>query len=128
MVSHFYGLTHQEVALRRDMLGLEGRKGRHPALDEAQDIALWNQWRALAAWIIGGGTGSVFAAQALNSPRIARWIMPNKYPAGLRIAACSMAVSSFISVWRSSVTHTTQADRQRSLSLTARQLREAGFR
>jgi len=48
MVSHFYGLTHQEVALRREMLGLEGRKGRHPALDEAQDIALWNQWQALA--------------------------------------------------------------------------------
>jgi len=47
MVGHFYGLTHQEVALRREMLGLEGRKGRHPALDEQQDIELWNQWQAL---------------------------------------------------------------------------------
>jgi len=28
MVSHFYGLTNQEVALRREMLGLTGRKGR----------------------------------------------------------------------------------------------------
>ena len=37
MVSRFYGLTHQEVALRRDILGLPKRKGRHPVLDEAQD-------------------------------------------------------------------------------------------
>jgi len=48
MVSHFYGLTHQEVALRREMLGLTGRKGRHPVLDEQQDIELWHQWQALA--------------------------------------------------------------------------------
>jgi len=32
MVSKFYGLTHQEVALRRDILGLPKRKGRHPVL------------------------------------------------------------------------------------------------
>ncbi|MGO3130351.1 MAG: DUF2857 domain-containing protein [Alcaligenes sp.] len=48
MVGRFYGLTHQEVALRRDILGLPKRKGRHPALDEQQDTALWEQWRALA--------------------------------------------------------------------------------
>jgi len=48
MVSHFYGLTNQEVALRREMLGLTGRKGRHPVLDEQQDIELWHQWKALA--------------------------------------------------------------------------------
>ncbi|MFW0887949.1 UNVERIFIED_CONTAM: DUF2857 domain-containing protein [Pseudomonas sp. JL1] len=44
MVSTFYGLTHQEVALRRDILGLPKRKGRHPALSEEQDILLWNRW------------------------------------------------------------------------------------
>jgi hypothetical protein len=38
MVSRFYGLTHQEVALRRGMLGLPKRKGRHPVLDEKQDV------------------------------------------------------------------------------------------
>ncbi len=37
MVSRFYGLTHQEVALRREILGLPKRKGRHPVLDENQD-------------------------------------------------------------------------------------------
>jgi len=47
MVGHFYGLTHQEVALRREMLGLTGRKGRHPVLEEKQDIELWHQWKAL---------------------------------------------------------------------------------
>jgi hypothetical protein len=45
MVSRFYGLTHQEVALRRDILGLPKRKGRHPVLDEAQDTALWKHGR-----------------------------------------------------------------------------------
>ncbi|MDR1969052.1 MAG: DUF2857 domain-containing protein [Burkholderiaceae bacterium] len=49
MVSQFHGLTHQEVALRRDVLGLPKRKGRHPVLDEAQDAALWKQWKARVA-------------------------------------------------------------------------------
>ena len=44
MVSHHFGLTHQEVALRRKVLGLPKRKGRYPALDDAQDAALWQQW------------------------------------------------------------------------------------
>ena len=46
MVSRFYGLTHQEVALRRDILGLPKRKGRHPVLDEAQETARWRHWKA----------------------------------------------------------------------------------
>ncbi|MGR4868239.1 DUF2857 domain-containing protein [Variovorax sp. LARHSF232] len=46
MVSRFHGLTHQEVALRRDILGLPKRKGRHPVLDEAEDAALWKHWKA----------------------------------------------------------------------------------
>ncbi|HDS1367588.1 TPA: DUF2857 domain-containing protein [Stenotrophomonas maltophilia] len=47
MVSRFYGLTHQEVALRREVLGLPKRKGRHPVLDEQQDTTLWRQWKAV---------------------------------------------------------------------------------
>ena len=46
MVSRYYGLTHQEVALRRDILGLPKRQGRHPVLDEAQDTTLWQHWKA----------------------------------------------------------------------------------
>jgi len=46
MVSRFYGLTHQEVALRRDILSLPKRKGRHPVLDEAQETVLWEHWKA----------------------------------------------------------------------------------
>jgi hypothetical protein len=49
MVSRFYGLTHQEIALRRDILGLPKRQGRHPVLDETQDTDLWKRWKALAA-------------------------------------------------------------------------------
>ena len=45
MVSKFYGLTHQEVALRRDILGLPKRKGRHPVLSEEQDRGLWERWK-----------------------------------------------------------------------------------
>lgn len=44
MVSKFYGLTHQEVALRRDVLGLPKRRGRHPVLSEEQDTLLWERW------------------------------------------------------------------------------------
>ncbi|MDV2451787.1 DUF2857 domain-containing protein [Xanthomonas hortorum] len=47
MVSRFYGLTHQEVALRREILGLPKRKGRHPVLDESQDTELWRRWKVL---------------------------------------------------------------------------------
>ena len=47
MVSRFYGLTHQEVALRRDVLGLPKRKGRHPVLSEQQDIELWRRWQVI---------------------------------------------------------------------------------
>ncbi|RMX06824.1 DUF2857 domain-containing protein [Pseudothauera nasutitermitis] len=46
MISKFFGLTHQEVALRRNILGLPKRRGRYPVLDEAQDVALWRQWQA----------------------------------------------------------------------------------
>lgn len=45
MVSKFFGLTHQEVALRRDILGLPKRKGRHRVLSEEQDVQLWEHWK-----------------------------------------------------------------------------------
>ena len=47
MMSLYHGLTHQEVATRRNILGLSKRKGRHPALDEAQDVELWERWKPL---------------------------------------------------------------------------------
>jgi hypothetical protein len=46
MVSEFFGLTHQEVALRRRMLNLRPRKGRWPVLTESQESTLWEQWRS----------------------------------------------------------------------------------
>jgi hypothetical protein len=45
MVAQFHGLTHQEIALRRGMLGLPKRKGRWPILSEAQEAELWERWR-----------------------------------------------------------------------------------
>src|SRR3546814_17616722 len=47
MVSRFYGLTHQEVALRREVLGLPKRKGRHTVLDEEPDKELWRRRKAV---------------------------------------------------------------------------------
>ena len=44
MVSEFHGLTHQEVALRREMLNMPQRKGRWPVLTEEQETGLWKQW------------------------------------------------------------------------------------
>lgn len=45
LVNRFYGITHQEVAVRREMLGLPKRKGRHPNLTEAQEAELWHHWQ-----------------------------------------------------------------------------------
>lgn len=45
MISKYFGLTHQEVALRRDILRLPKRKGRHPVLSEEQETVLWQQWK-----------------------------------------------------------------------------------
>jgi len=44
LISRFYGLNHQEIALRRDVIGLPKRKGRHPVLTEEQDSDLWLRW------------------------------------------------------------------------------------
>jgi hypothetical protein len=43
MVARFHGLTHQEIALRRNVLALPKRKGRRPVLTEEQDILLWHR-------------------------------------------------------------------------------------
>ncbi|HGX3311222.1 TPA: DUF2857 domain-containing protein [Pseudomonas aeruginosa] len=48
MVGKFHGLTHQDVARRRELLGLPKRRGRHRVLDEQQDADLWAQWKVLA--------------------------------------------------------------------------------
>jgi hypothetical protein len=45
MISKFFGLTHQEIALRRAVLDLPRRKGRYPVLSDEQDIALWSRWK-----------------------------------------------------------------------------------
>lgn len=47
MMSRYHGLPHQEVATRREVLGLPKRRGRHPTLDEAQDTELWRRWKPL---------------------------------------------------------------------------------
>lgn len=44
MVSDLYGLSHQEVALRRQILRLPERLGRWPTLSEEQDSTLWERW------------------------------------------------------------------------------------
>jgi hypothetical protein len=49
MVNMYHGLTHQEIALRRDVIGQPGRKGRHPTLTEAQEADLWRGWKSALA-------------------------------------------------------------------------------
>jgi hypothetical protein len=46
MVCKYHGLTHQEVALRREVLGLSRRKGRHATFSEAQETELWRAWNS----------------------------------------------------------------------------------
>ena len=49
MVSRYYGLTHQEIAVRREAIGQPGRKGRHPTLSEEQENQLWRAWKSAVA-------------------------------------------------------------------------------
>ncbi len=46
MVSEFFGLAHQEIALRRQVLKMPQRLGRWPVLSEQQDTTLWERWHA----------------------------------------------------------------------------------
>lgn len=46
MISKYFGLTHQEVALRREIIGLPKRKGRYAVLSEEQETTLWKHWKA----------------------------------------------------------------------------------
>jgi Protein of unknown function (DUF2857) len=48
MVNQFYGLTHEEVALRRQMLSLPERRGRWPVLTEAEEVKAWQRCDELA--------------------------------------------------------------------------------
>jgi hypothetical protein len=41
LITRFYGLTHQEIALRRNVIGLPKRKGRHPVLSSEESAELW---------------------------------------------------------------------------------------
>jgi len=45
-ISSKFGLTHREVAMRRQILGLEGRKGRPAEIKEEEEILLWQAWSA----------------------------------------------------------------------------------
>ncbi|MDR0441666.1 MAG: DUF2857 domain-containing protein [Candidatus Accumulibacter sp.] len=47
MISRYHGLPHQEIAVRREVIGQPGRKGRHPTLNEEQESELWRAWKAL---------------------------------------------------------------------------------
>ena len=49
MICKYHGLTHQEIALRREIIGQPGRKGRHPTLSEAQENQLWRAWKSAVA-------------------------------------------------------------------------------
>jgi hypothetical protein len=49
MVCQTHGLTHQEVALRRDVLGLARRKGRYSTFSAAQEAELWQAGKAAVA-------------------------------------------------------------------------------
>lgn len=46
IIGGFYGLTHQEVALRRNVIGLPKRKGRHRVLSDEESAELWRRCSA----------------------------------------------------------------------------------
>ncbi len=44
LIGRFFGYTHQETVVRRGVLGLPKRHGRHPVPTEEQDTNLWKRW------------------------------------------------------------------------------------
>ena len=49
MICQRFALTHQEAALRRDVLGLSRMKGRYPTRNESQEADLWRAWQVAVA-------------------------------------------------------------------------------
>jgi hypothetical protein len=47
LIHEVFGLTNKEISLRRTMLGIPNRKGRWPAISQAQERELWNAWSNL---------------------------------------------------------------------------------
>lgn len=66
LVGRYFGLTHQEVAFRREVLGLPKRKGRHAMLDEDQDAELWRRWRARQEDLPGQVDDAALLEQAMD--------------------------------------------------------------
>ncbi|EPS1771961.1 DUF2857 domain-containing protein [Klebsiella aerogenes] len=45
LISHYFGLTSNEVCLRRRLLGVSVPYGRTPEPDEVTDVEIWCQWQ-----------------------------------------------------------------------------------
>lgn len=45
LLNHYFGLTSNEVCLRRRLLGVSVPYGRTPEPDEKTDVAIWLQWQ-----------------------------------------------------------------------------------
>jgi hypothetical protein len=45
LLNHYFGLTSNEVCLRRRLLGVSVPYGRTPEPDEKTDAAIWLQWQ-----------------------------------------------------------------------------------
>ncbi|QXI26253.1 STY4526/YPO1902 family pathogenicity island replication protein [Pseudomonas vanderleydeniana] len=48
MIQELFGLPPKEVAVRRNMLGLEYRKGRWPLIGHEEEMRLWNHWQRIS--------------------------------------------------------------------------------
>ena len=49
MICRYHGMTHQGIAVCREIIGQPGRKGRHPTLSEKQEDQLWQTWKSARA-------------------------------------------------------------------------------
>ncbi|HGY2281757.1 TPA: DUF2857 domain-containing protein [Citrobacter braakii] len=45
LLNHYFGLTSNEICLRRRLLGVNVPYGRTPEPDEETDVAIWQQWQ-----------------------------------------------------------------------------------
>lgn len=47
LLNKFFGLTPQEIALQRTVIGVRAPRGRWPELSEDQDHHIWHRWKKL---------------------------------------------------------------------------------
>ncbi|WP_153789259.1 DUF2857 domain-containing protein [Pseudomonas sp. EMN2] len=98
LLNKFFGLTPQEIALQRTVIGVRAPRGRWPELSEDQDHHIWHRWTKLmdehqvdledsmamldVAMLVAEELSTDGLTLAQIWSRITQWIEQGLYPSG----------------------------------------------